>query len=34
VYGLQLLTTGAADEISARAQVFWPDAPAFTPTKT
>jgi len=34
VYGLQLLTTGAADEISARAQVFWPDAPAFRPTKT
>ncbi|HRY06555.1 MAG TPA: aspartate/glutamate racemase family protein [Hyphomicrobiaceae bacterium] len=32
--GLQLLTTGAADEISARAQVFWPDAPQFTHATT
>lgn len=32
--GLQLLTTGAADEISARAQVFWPDAPPFEHAKT
>jgi len=32
--GLQLLTTGSANEISARAQVFWPDAPTFQHTKT
>ncbi|MGD9671147.1 MAG: glutamate racemase [Hyphomicrobiaceae bacterium] len=32
--GLQLLTTGAADEISARARVFWPDAPGFVDAKT
>lgn len=31
---LLLLTTGDAEEISARARVFWPDVPAFEHTKT
>ncbi len=31
---LTLLTTGDADEISARARVFWPDVPAFSHTTT
>ncbi|MCB1504140.1 MAG: aspartate/glutamate racemase family protein [Hyphomicrobiaceae bacterium] len=31
---LQLLTTGDAEEISARARVFWPDVPAFSHTST
>ncbi|MCB1520486.1 MAG: aspartate/glutamate racemase family protein [Hyphomicrobiaceae bacterium] len=29
-----LLTTGDADEISARARVFWPDAPAFSSARS
>ncbi|MFV0369267.1 MAG: glutamate racemase [Hyphomicrobiaceae bacterium] len=32
--GVELLTTGPASEISARAQVFWPDAPGFVRTQT
>ncbi len=32
--GQQLLTTGSATEISARARIFWPDAPAFKHTQT
>lgn len=29
---LRMLTTGDADEISARAQIFWPDTPRFNST--
>lgn len=32
--GVQLLTTGDADETSARARIFWAEAPGFTHTKT
>jgi glutamate racemase len=31
---LQLLTTGDAEEISARARVFWPDVAAFSHVAT
>lgn len=32
--GLELLTTGDADEISKRARIFWPEAQTFRHTKT